>query len=308
MAGKYTSAYAGHGKITPENAAALLDQNLPQALGRIFIPENITRRQQGLLGVTQWFEKEISPDATIPVEDLVAALVERRDREGDNEDPGNDEVVLVMVYDPDNESDIALAQAAHDAGIKVVDITKAWAEMEFAEPEPEAPEEPAEEEPPFVPDEPTERAEVPKPEPVREAIDRAKEAGEEAARIAQEAVSNLAKAQPSGLNLVIPLHFSEDALETVASILAKKIVEAMARQAQLSVAQADTQPVATVTPINAKSAAGPDDPQPPGTVVYYVNSDTGLYRPARGRKRDGEERVFLTPEQLKDIKDRKLLA
>jgi len=127
-----TTAYAGHADITAENAGALLDQFLPKdppdgdGLGLVFIPERIPRLMKGLKTTVEWLEGEVGKDGTIPTQDLVASLLSRREFEDDGETQHND-LMLFLLFDPENEDDVALANAAHDAGIPIRNLAAAEA-------------------------------------------------------------------------------------------------------------------------------------------------------------------------------------
>jgi hypothetical protein len=50
----WTVAFDGPGEISEENAAALLDKELPQDMEAIYIPDRISRKQRGLRVVADW--------------------------------------------------------------------------------------------------------------------------------------------------------------------------------------------------------------------------------------------------------------
>lgn len=306
--GKFTTAYAGSADLTEENVSALLDQLLPEDLGMIYIPERVTRSQPGLRKTVKWLEGEVGEDGTIPVPDLVKALVERRDSEGDD-------VALVLVLDPASGIDNSIAREAHEAGIRVIDLASGGDDMVFDTPA---------EEPPFDVDEPpAEAAEKPAAEPgtpsPADAVAKASAAGVAAAKAhsEQQLAGDVADTLREGVGVSVVLQLGEDTI----SELARAIVKAMGEQAQRTLQASGLtpthaaldqhdEPAATVTPITQAPGAGkaPKDPQPEGTVVYYYNAEEAKYRPARGRLRAGEERVFLTPEQVSLAKDKKMLG
>jgi hypothetical protein len=281
----FTTAYAGSAQLDEENVAALLDQLLPDNLGMVYVPERVTRSQPGLRLAVKWLEAEVGTEGTIPVPNLLDALLKRREETGD-------EVALVMAYDPDKDAE--LAKEAHDKGIRVINLAAAGDDLLFEE------EAPADEEPPFDTDEATPATEEATAEPA---------APSPAEVIAKASAAGLAAAEAARANgrqgVVIQLTVPPEAL----AMLAQALVAAMGAQAAETMKAAQPEPVASVTPITeAASSKGPKDPQPPGTIVHYYNKDEARYRPARGRLRPGEERVFLTPEEVKEAKAKNMLA
>lgn len=302
----FTTAYAGSGDQSDENVAALLDQLLPKNLGMIYIPKLPKRvpagqpGQPGLRKAVNWLVKEVGESGTIPVDDLIKALLDRRENEGD-------EIALVMVFDPDSEADVELANAAHDQGIRVINLAGAGDDLVFeeeAEPEPEA-----EETAPFDTAEPDAEDEAAL-ESVRERIEKATAAGVAAAQSAGPLPAPNQQTY-SGIMVNIQLSLPVEGVEQIAAILAPAIVAAMGAQAAVAVAEIQAgEREATVTHIGTTGVPTEEDPagQPPGTVVYYYDRDKGTYRPARGKRRDTEQRVFLTSDQVKEVKDKRLLA
>lgn len=307
---RLTTAYAGHGDITEENAAAILDQLLPQNLGLVLIP-NLPKRvpsgapaQPGLRKAIKWLESQVGETGTIPVDDLIGALLARAEYEEDGE-TFHDDLALVMVFDPESEADVELANAAHDAGIRVVNLAAAGDDLVFEDDLPEAQqaaEQAAKEVPPFeggTPSAEPEATAAGAPSPA-EAVAKAVGAGVAAA--AQHAAQSPAPG--------VAIQFTIDFDPATVRALAQAIVAAMGAQAQQAVAAAEP-PGATVTHIGTKGGVATDqDPagQPPNTVVYYYNKESGLYRPARGKARAEEQRVFLSPEEVAKVKGSKLLA
>jgi len=312
-----TTAYAGHGDTTAENIKAVLDVFLPDNLGMVYIPARVPRFQAGLKKVVSWLESEVGKDGTIPVPDLIEALLQRN-RELSDEGKDVDDLVLVMLFDGEKEEDVALAQAAHEAGIRVVDLCAAGddlllddADITFeeepapepapAEPQAEEPvAEPAEEEPPW--EKPAGPAEA-----VAKAV-RAAEAAKEAAAAGHPVVKSALTT--TGLTVQITLNVPVDGLETIAAILAPHIVAAMGAGAQATIAEAeavaDEAGPATVSHIKEAPADGGEPPE--GTKPYYYNRESGMYRPARGMARKTEDKVFLDAREIAAIKESKLLA
>lgn len=305
-----STAYAGTADINEENLDALLNQILPDGpLGMIYIPDEIPRRAfPGLTKVVGWLEREVGKEGTIPVKNLVEALLERNSKlaaEGEDED----ELVLVMVYNPASGLDNNLVKEAHAAGIKVLDLAAAGDEIVPEEPEP-----PADEQPPFEPDEPKQEEKAPAQEesPVGKAVRRATSAGKAAATRQPAPEPPPAAAPPAApsTGVQISINLPPEVLDALATALAPRLVAAMGAQAQAVVATAPAEPaLASVTPIGT-AGGNPADPagQPEGTAVYYYNEEKGTYRPARGTKRKGEERVFLTPDEVAEAKTKGMLG
>lgn len=298
----FTTAYAGSGKLDKELAAHNLDQLLPDNLGMVYIPEGeIPRRKfPGLSGVVEWLTKEVGTEGTIPVPDLIEALIKRREAE-------EDDVALVLVHDPDSESDVALARAAHEAGIRVIDLTKAGNDMLF-EDEPE-------EAPPFDTEEAADDlSREDRPPTLDETLAKAESPGAAVARAAAAGLAAASARQPAGppLSLTIVLPVGQDFIDAMADA----IVRSMGRQAEASVERASLTSVATgeavapVIPIGTTGAPGSGDVagQPPGTSVYYYNEENATYRPARGKARAGETRVYLTADDIKEAREKGLLG
>src|SRR6185437_4955763 len=90
----------------------------------VYIPARVPRFQAGLKKVVAWLESEVGKDGTIPVPDLIEALLQRN-RELSDEGKDVDDLVLVMLFDGEKDEDVELAKAAHEAGIRVVDLCAA---------------------------------------------------------------------------------------------------------------------------------------------------------------------------------------
>lgn len=308
----FTTAYAGSGKIDADLAAEYLNQLLPENLGMVYIPDHEIppRKLTGLHRVVAWLEGEVGKEGTIPVPDLIEALVTRAEGKGQNQDEPDD-VALVMVYDPENESDVKLARAAHDAGIRVIDLNHAADDMLF--------DDEGETEPPFETDEaeaeraPTLDETLAKadatPSPAKE-IERAREAGVAAAQAAAgRALADPTQGAPLSLTITVTVPLGQDFIDT----LAHAIVTAMGGRAQQEVALASAPAgdgIAPVVPIGTTGIARSEDPagQPPNTSVYYYHADNARYRPARGKMRDGETRVYLTVEDIQEAKSKGMLG
>jgi hypothetical protein len=223
-----------------------------------------------------------------------------------------------MAYNNASGLDISLVQEAHDNGIRVIDLCAAGDDIVPADPEPPAGEPevpvageeetppweagPAEDEKPTDPTPPPAEQESP-----GERVAKATQAGKAAAKRtrAPEPAPEVpaSPVAPSGVQFQFTLNVPPEGVE----IFARAIVQAMGAQAATVVAA----PLATVTELpvgdrgsNKQDVAG----QPEGTKPFYYNADEGKYRPARGTKRRGEERVFLTDAEIEEAKSSKMLS
>ena len=315
MPNRFTTAYAGSGTITPENAKFHLDQFLPEdpepgvsALGLVIVPEHVARRQAGLKHVIAWLDGELGKENVARAGNLVEALLARREYE-ENGGSYTDDLVLVMLYDPDSEEDVALARQAHDAGIRVVNLCAAGDDLLLEDTElfpaeesvadqavAAAVDEPAEETPPW--DE----------NPAARAIRQATEAGVAAAQ-ATQAVAPTVEVAEAAQGVSVSFTLSREAI----TALARAVVAEMNSPGSLG--RIMDAPVAEPAvdsgkPYMRDGIAQPaeDGKAPEGTKPYYFNNDTALYRPARGKARDNEEKVHLTEEGIRLINQKKLLA
>lgn len=109
---------AGNGSTTKKNAHDLLDLNIPEGDISPFTVERIPRgKMEGLRTALDWFKTE---DLEVErLEDPIAKLKEYQKRKGWD-------TLLLMVPDFDNEDDVALINAAHEAGILVKDLSGAY--------------------------------------------------------------------------------------------------------------------------------------------------------------------------------------
>ena len=233
MPNRFTTAYAGSGTITPENAKFHLDQFLPEdpepgvsALGLVIVPEHVARRQAGLKHVIAWLDGELGKDNVARAGDLVEALLARREYE-ENGETYTDDLVLVMLYDPDSEEDVTLAQQAHDAGIRVVNLCAAADDLLLDSTELFPAEEPvADQAVAAAVDEPAEETPPWDENPAARAIRQATDAAVAAAEAAREAAPTVEVASPSqGVSVTFTL--SQEAVNA----LADAILLAMDRQA-----------------------------------------------------------------------------
>lgn len=285
MPGKFVAAFAGSADITAENAASLLDDKLPDELGRLYIPTAVPRRFAGLKRVVSWLEKELEqPDGSkpyIPTDDLVAVLLTRRE--------AGDDVHLVLLYNPENDDDYQIGKAAIDAGIPVHNLAAAYDDLLLEETQPE--------------DEPAPA------EPTAEEIDIS-------AKVDRDIQDDIAAAAPGAVQVTI--NFTPEQLAAVVGI-AKTILEAFVRPGTTVNNSFTRSP--DVIPHREDAHVGPtgalkvreedrgappaaksanDGERPKGSKPYYTNED-GEYRPARGPAKDGETKVYLTPEEIEKI-------
>lgn len=298
-----TTAYAGSADIDEANVDALMNQLLPDGpLGYIYIPDKVQKRvQPGLFKVVDWLqhnENGVGVEGTIPVPNLVQALLERNEKLAAN-DKELDELVLVMVYDPASDLDTGLAKEAHDAGIRVVNFSAAGDDLTF---EPEAAAEPevpaAEDQPPWEAT-PAEAAEKPAAVPATpspaETVQEATAAGVAAAEATATPTVTRAATEGYTLTLVLPL----DAIDAIAEAIVRH------QSAVLQVPEAEVSNV-----VEHPTAGRQAEPAAPGepTTAYYYHDKNATYRPARGRKRDGEEKVELTSEGVRLLKQKGMIA
>jgi hypothetical protein len=292
---KLTTAYAGNGAVTAANVQAGLDVFLPNDLGLVIIPEKAGRRPlpAGLRNVVAWLEKEVGTEGTIPVPDVVTALLDRAEYDEDG-DTHHDDLALVMAYDPDNDDDVKLARRAFDAGIRVVDLCQAADDILLADA-------PVIFDAPVTDDTPPWEEPAPAPDPVDVAgqIADAAAAGVAAAEALREPAPDVVVASP-GQGVTVALTLSQDAISALASAIAASLGLPVAAPQD----EAPEPGPATVHQLHPETPGT----QPEGTRAYYYNERNCTYRPARGKARDGEEKVFLTDQGVEEIRKRKLLA
>lgn len=298
MTAALTTAYAGSGDTTPENIAAMLDVFLPGNLGMVYVPARVPRYQAGLKKALAWLEGEVGQAGTIPVPDLIEAMLQRN-KDLAAEDKPADDLVLVMLFDPEKDEDLTLARAAIEAGIRVVDLCAAGDDLALDDAvitfqdEEDAAQEAAGDALPFDGGHPVGE---PLPTPGQQ-VQAAQDAGVAAAG------TRPVPAGTPGIVLNIQLNIAPEHVAT----LAQAIVQAMGISAITTMAATEVTAgagMASVTPIHG--VAGDDAPA--GTKAYYYDSAKGTYRPARGKTRDNETKVHLTTAEIKEISDSQLLA
>lgn len=289
---KLSTGYVGWGDITETNAASQLDQLLPDQLGAVYVPERITRAQKGLKTATAWLVNELTEAGVFPVDNVIESLLKRQAETADDDD-GPDDIALVMVYNPASGVDTGMAQEAHEAGIKVIDLISGD-EILFEDSAP--PEEtPVEAEtPPWEPEPAEETVVVPQVSPgPKDIVDAAAKAGLAAAQAVQER-----QEVPVLTGLSVIINIPAEALDALAQLIVDRmqgpaeVVEVAAAPSIDTDDDTDTGPVGVV--------AGDND-QPEGTTPWYYNTTTDRYRKARARKRDEEVRTFLTPAQVEEV-------
>jgi hypothetical protein len=137
----YTSvALWGTGETDTRSASALLEDFLPKKLGSVLRPESTGRGS--LRSVINWLEgdDQLGENGTVSSVDLVRDLLALRDTEGD------DIIFIALWPGSPAKADIALAESAVSAGIRVLDLCAALDELvitdemrEVANPVPEKP-------------------------------------------------------------------------------------------------------------------------------------------------------------------------
>ena len=102
----------------------------------------------------------------------------------------------------------------------------------------------------------------------------------------------------------VTLTLSQEAVNA----LADAILLAMDRQASEADVRLGTTGAQPEAAADHYGQPAEGDPAPAGTRPYYYSSDSGLYRPARGKARDKERKVFLGEAEVREITQHKLLA
>ena len=283
-----TTAYAGTADLQ-DDTLDVLNNSLPANLGMVYIPEELPKRRlprkpSGLEQVIGWLESEVGKDGTIPVPDLLAALVTRRDGKDEGQDE-SDDVALVMLYDPENEDDVALAKAAHELDIRVINLRAAGDDLLFEE-----------DTPPFDTGEAAAPEDAVAPEDVAMAA-MARE--QEAADARSAALAETMVVSDQG-GVVLHLHLDAEGVRA----LARAIVAEMAGRAQVEIKAAGLPVPAMESPVAAADGSGPvgAEEHAPDTKAFYYNDAEGKYRPARGIARAGERKLYLTEAQIAEAR------
>src|ERR1017187_8050110 len=138
----WTVAFDGPGEISEENAAALLDKELPQDIEAIYLPERISRKQRGLRVVASWLLEVFGESGVQKTDNILDALSK-----------GDTPVLVWLRGETDSEDDIAVLTAALNEGVHVLDLSQGLDDIDF--------------DPEDVSDQPVDPPEA--PEPVAEA-------------------------------------------------------------------------------------------------------------------------------------------
>lgn len=283
-------AFAGSGSVDAGNAAALLNDLLPEdpepgvpGVGAVYRPVRVPRTSTGLNTVVTWLEGELGKRGVIASDDLVASLLKSR-KEGDN-------VSLVMVWpdEPDDEEK-NLVLAARAEGIRVLSLGDAVDDLLWEpEPEPEPESAPATSGPTA--------AEV--------------AAAETALPVLEQLGADLARALTEIIRAVVRDELEKRSPATATAKTASNAdVEKIA--AKLSVPRMPSKPAAKAETVEELPFDGPHKPastvfkSAPGAdgddrIKYWVNED-GKYRKAGSqRRRRGETEAYLTPAEVDEL-------
>lgn len=277
-----TYALWGTGELAPENATALLEEYVPDNVGTVYRPVEVGRDKPGLRNALDWFE---SPDflgdgGAVPSTDLVQSLLDDRANNGD-------EVYLLALWPevPQHE-DFDFIQTVQNSGITVIDLSRAWTELDltlFSRPEPTA----------------EEKAEA-----------KAAAKAERAPRTRKKLSDDVPEQET--LPLVVPEKAME-ATEAPASstFLAENLFVALKayidEQIQLGIKAAIASAGITIVVGNGNPVDVPVEDRPPfdppyvgeDTKAYFVGS-TGKYRPADGKPRRGEIVINMTDDEARE--------
>jgi hypothetical protein len=286
----HSVGFFGSGKVEPATATALLNKDLPNNLGGIYRPAEITRRMATLSAVVDWLAVDVGEEGVIPSDDLIADLLERQS--------GGDTIALIAILpDEPAEAELKILKDARDNDIRVKDLAKALADVDFDVYFP----------PP---------AEEPEPEATAETPERT--TGEAAA----SAVASLLPGSPyaaeallggmAGYVTALVYEILHKEGVPLSSDAARQVTAAVAPDA-LKAAAVKPSPRSRAKPARQRATAAkselPDD-EPPfdgpyteasageKTFKYYVNPD-GMYRLARGLPRRGEEVAELTEAKIR---------
>jgi hypothetical protein len=303
----HSVGFFGSGKVDGATATALLNKDLPEKLGAVYRPSEITRRMATLSAVVDWIVSEVGEDGVWPSEDVVADLLERQSH--------GDEISLIAILpDEPTEDELAVLKDAKENDIRVKDLAKALDDVDFDVYFP----------PP---------ADEPSPEATAEAA-AAPVASAEAALIPDSPFSNeaLLGALSGYVTQIVyrVLHaeglLGNPAAEQVAAKVADEAaapLKAAAARAKATTSAA-SKPATTRRPRRAaadKAAELPDGDEdtppfdPPYTEAsdaaktykYYVNPD-GAYRLARGLPKRGEEIANLTQQEIDELTEQGLIS
>ena len=116
----WTVAFDGPGEISEENAAALLDKELPQDIEAIYLPERISRKQRGLRVVASWLLEVFGESGVQKTDNILDALSK-----------GDTPVLVWLRGETDSEDDIAVLTAALNEGVHVLDASQGLDDIDF---------------------------------------------------------------------------------------------------------------------------------------------------------------------------------
>jgi hypothetical protein len=281
-------AFAGTGEVDEGNAAALLDDFLPQTLGAVYRPTRVPRSNKPLSGVINWLESDdiLGPKGTVPSDNLIADLLSRRNE--------GDEIALVVIWPAEpGEDELALAKEAFENDIPVRNLAAALDDLlkdaVFPPPPPAEPE----------PETPAEASIAPTGD-IQEDIARALTAFD---GVATQLAQNLTET----LDLLVR-RIVRDELAKVTAAAAAPPAPATTEKPAPAKRSRSRAPARTAAAAEIDNGSGPATPkfQDGGQsgsegadekVAYYVNQD-GKYRRAKTRPRNGETRVELSLTEI----------
>jgi pyruvate/2-oxoglutarate dehydrogenase complex dihydrolipoamide acyltransferase (E2) component len=286
-------AFAGTGEVDEGNAAALLDDFLPQTLGAVYRPTRVPRSNKPLSAVINWLESDdiLGPKGTVPSDDLIADLLSRR-AEGDD-------IALVVIWPAEpSEDELTLAKAAFEAGIPVRNLAAALDDLlqdaVFPPPPPAEPE----------PEAPAEQNLAPTSD-IQEDFVRA------AVGTLDGVAEQLAQNFTQTLELFVRRIIRDELAKAAAAAEPAAKAPAAKPPAKGRGRAAAKAPARTAAAEEIENGSGPATPKfqdggqsgSDGTeekVAYYVNPD-GEYRRAKTRPRNGETRVELTLTEIDQL-------
>lgn len=256
------SSYAvwGTGEVDEGNAAALLDDYLPERIGAVYRPARVPRSNKSLSAVINWLESDdiLGPKGTVPSDDLIASLLERQEGEI------HDHIELIVLWPADpSDDDKEFVTKARDAGIRVVSLGDAIDDLAWE------PEQPA--------GAPGEAAEVPAP----------------TEEIVKEATAKVTVALGGDFGAILAGLLEQFVRGIVQDEIERKLTAGPS--AEPPPFNGPYKPADTVFVAGPANAPADDD----GTekFAFYVNED-GRYRKAKARPRKGEQRVMLTQTEI----------
>jgi hypothetical protein len=127
----WTIAFDGPGDITEENAAALLDKELPNDIEAIYIPSRISRKQHGLRIVADWLTEVFGESG-----------VQKTDNALDVLSKAETPVLVWLRGETDSEEDLVELTDALQDGVHVLDLSQGMDDINFDPQDAKEPEEP----------------------------------------------------------------------------------------------------------------------------------------------------------------------